>query len=312
MRTFEREAQLLLFALAVLWSNLAFSQTPTQLPPTVLPSVAFYEPVPFKNAVKFAVYKDDMGNFFLAPTSLQVDQESVGFVYKKSPADKQFNSVTLTLRPVLDELMSEEDVTAAIRAEYPDVKLHYLEPRLARFEVTIVGERHIVTPFTTTLRFGRDMSLSVPVSGEVAAFLLSGRTTDVPIGNVTLTYTIRGRELGLDGTSSVVDRKLQISGFINGGCARRSESYVDVSTGNTGCIVGMKYSAEEVVLIQLELKRLALYKGPVDGIIGWQTKKAVRAAQAHLDIPPTGALGYWTVIRIKNGELAKAIEETRG
>lgn len=281
--------------------------TPPAVQPSPIQSIAFFEPVSFPEVKQIAVYKDTSGNLYAAPTALNIEQDSVSVIYDGHNGTANRTSLSVKFRPTLSSTQEDKEVLDDIKKNYPDAKLNYLEPRLARLESVIVGERQIITPFTTTLRFGQDIYANIPISDNVSAFLLTGRTTDVAIGGLTLTYTIRGLELGLDGNRSVADRKVVIVGFINGGCARQAQSYVDAATGRTGCTVPIKYGSEEVSRLQIELQKVGYYAGPIDGIVGRLTRAGVRKAQGILNRPANGALDYWTVKYILSGELAKKI-----
>ncbi|PON05932.1 hypothetical protein ATY29_19275 [Rhizobium hidalgonense] len=280
--------------------------------PPPIQSINFFEPVSFPEVQQFAVYKDSFGFLYVAPTALRIDQDSLSLVYDSRVHGAHSATLSLKVTPALSSTLADKEVISEVQKSYPGSKIQYLDPRLVRVDSTIIDQDYTITPFTTTLRLGQELYVNLPVKDDVISFLLTGRTTDVVVGSVRLTYTVRGAEVGLDGRPTVADRRILISGYVNGGCAKHSQRYVDVATGRTGCNIPIKYGLDEVVAVQSELHRIGYYKGPIDGIVGHLTRAAVRQAQVVLGRPANGLLDYWTVNGILRGEVASKAVESKG
>jgi hypothetical protein len=77
-------------------------------------------------------------------------------------------------------------------------------------------------------------------------------------------------------------------------------SYYDDNDGNyddeeAPADVGSPLSHQAVVAVQRELTQLGYYHGPIDGVIGQQTEKAIRWFQSVDKLPVTGQIDSTTL-----------------
>ena len=75
-------------------------------------------------------------------------------------------------------------------------------------------------------------------------------------------------------------------------------------------------SSEQVKQAQTKLKDIGLYDGPIDGIYGRKTTKAVSDFQAKNDLPKTGALNRQTQAKLQQqasaGDVSRPQDSTQG
>jgi hypothetical protein len=199
--------------------------------------------------------------------------------------------------------MSDDDVVKFVRTQYPKAQLVTLSPRLAHAEASLLQRQFVLTPYSTTLQVGQAHNAEVSLDRDALSFLLSGRTTDLPLGRVSMIFTVRGYELDLEGKRSVADRRLVITGYIDGGCARAEHKYVNASTGHVGCVLPIKYEATEVFEVQKALQIAGYYRATPDGVFGNSTRNAVKRAQKQLNLIASGRLDYATYKAISSGKL---------
>lgn len=271
------------------------------------PAIEFFQPVPFKEVLNLSIFKSSDGILYLAPAALKVNQDSVSVVYRSdSRVVKGILSFSFT--PILSASMTDDEVVRLVKTEYPDARVNYVVPRLAHAEASLLQKKFILSPFSTTVTLGQWHTAQIPVDGESLDFLLNGRTTDVPLGSVSLVFSVRGYELDLEGKPAVSDRRFMIGGYIDGGCARSGRSYIDAQNMTLGCKLAIAYDHNEALEIQTILKRLGLYRGELDGIIGPLSRQALRDVQRIVGSLQTGKLDYFTHKAIKSGELERGLE----
>jgi Putative peptidoglycan binding domain len=258
------------------------------------PGLEFYRAVPFSEARNLVVFVDSNDVLFLVPSHLEVDQAEVKVLYHPNGNTSDSGLLNFTLRPRLSSEMTDDEAIGLVRAEYPEADISFVLPRLVRAEATLFGRRLIMTPYTTTFQLGEPMHFSVPLNAEGLGFFLSARTTDVPVGSVFLIVSIRGYELGVDGTPAVTDRRIAVSGYLDGGCARHEQSFINAASGRVGCVVPILYPRREIAAAQELLKAAGLYNGEIDGLFGPLSSKAVAEAQRRFRLPVTGTLDFMT------------------
>jgi len=249
------------------------------------------------------VYRDSEGVLYLVPAAVKVDQDSVFIAYHNDKKRDERGVLNFKFTVGLSGSMTDDEVVKFVRAQYPKSQLVMLSPRLAHAEASLVQRQFVLTPFSTTLQLGHSYSSEISLDREALGFLLSGRTTDVPLGRVSLVFTVRGYELDLEGKRAVTDRRLVIAGYIDGGCARVEMKYVNARNGHVGCVLQIKYEANEIFEAQKALKSAGYYQGNLDGVFGVLSHRAVKKAQKQLNLLASGRLDYATYKAIMSGQL---------
>jgi hypothetical protein len=271
--------------------------------PERIPAIEFFQPVAFSELANLSVYRDSDGILYLVPAVVKVQQDSVFIAYNTAKKGNEQGVLSFTFAVGLSGSMTDEEVVRFVQAQYPTAKLVLLSPRLAHAEASLVQRQFVITPFSTTLQLGNAYNAEIPLDREALAFLLSGRTTDVPLGRVSLVFTVRGYELDLEGKRAVNDRRMAIAGYIDGGCARVVSKYVNAKNGHVGCILPIRYETNEIFEAQKALKTAGYYRGNPDGVFGSDSRRAVRKAQKELNLLASGRLDYATYKAIISGKL---------
>ncbi len=285
----------ILFCFSMLISSPCFGQTPQDT--SAVPKfrgIEFYEPVAFSEIQSLLAFVDTSDAILLAPSYAEVSPDDISVIYTMRNATPESGMLTFSVNPRLSPDRTDDEVLAFVRGEYPDNTVALITPRLVRAEAMLFGQRHILTPYTTTLPIGREVHFTIPLDRDALGFFLSARTTNVPVGGVSLILALRGYELGLDSLPIVSDRRIAITGHIDGGCAVREERYINARSGQSGCLVPIRYSRREVARAQQILQQEGLYLGPIDGLYGPLSVRAVMELQRRKDLPATGIMDFET------------------
>lgn len=159
--------------------------------------------------------------------------------------------------------------------------------------LTIHGRRHGVYPVAV----GKPSTPTPAGAWRIRAKVVNPAMP--ALGSRWMGLDIPWGEYGIHGTNA----PWSIGRYISNGCIRMHNHHVEevfdlvaiwtpvIIYGHYQKVLGPGSSGPEVSALQLRLRRLGFYDGPVDGIYGPRTEEAVRRFQSSVGLKPDGLVG---------------------
>jgi len=199
-------------------------------------------------------------------------------VTSRHPSKGSTSSLTFTVAPRLANAETAKAV-GEIAKRAPGALFSYPVPLRTDLSITTIqtSERELLPLDQATLLTGPS-SFTISLTPIQARQLLLPQAMFSPSASFRYTYTIKGITREHAGTPVVDERTFTISGVLNGFCAPRPESTVDLNGGVIGC-ARVNFAPTLVRSIQEGLRTTGDYDGSVDDIFGDRTDYAIRSFQ---------------------------------
>ena len=237
------------------------------------------------------VFRDSAAKtkYYVVPqTPAQSGRWDLSLLYSKNNSALIGNLVLDT--PSLLSKATMDAVRMQLDKITPNPELVVAQPIYSEFRVRLFGQVETVTDRFVVNPVGDKVSLSFAADELVIRSLLHDTAYLTDLGVVTFKFEIKGVEIDNSFAPRVSRRWFNIHSVISGNCLKNPERFLNVESGITGCIFNIRAKRSEIVFVQGYLKRQGYYEGRVDGVIGLQTRNAIKAFQASEGIPPDGLL----------------------
>jgi len=260
----------------------AFTQAGGPTPPGTDQRLPYFDgPVGFSEFRRLTVYRSwgDAKLFYLLPSGIkETPASNLTFHYERLNG-KLKGSISLALQPAFDE-DEFSAVVGELKSKVPDGLFSVSEPVSSEWEVLGFGLDKDVTPtlMSNPLLTGTSVRFDVPEL--LSRILLHEGSHYATAFVVRHKYSIRGIELDAAMQPRVVSRWFSRGVSFPGGCGLTPEKYIDIQNGKTGCIYKLTFSKNDIQQVQFLLRKLHLYLGPIDGILGLSTRMAIQKFQA--------------------------------
>lgn len=260
----------------------------------------FDEAVGFKTFKRLSVFRSwgDRKTFFLLPNGIR-ESKSSGMSLQYDSASKTLTGVmTMTLEPAFeeDEFLS---IANELKEVYPDGLFSVAEPVHSEWEVQGFGISKTVTPILMSNPLLSGSSVTIEIPALLTRLLLHNGSHYSSAFVVRHKFAVRGIELDASMRPRIATRWFSRGVSFPGGCGLAPERYLDVRTGQTGCIFKIRSSREQILEAQTLLKSTGYYASAVDGIAGPKTRLAIKAFQAEHGLVQDGQISSILIDRMR-------------
>ncbi|RXH37069.1 hypothetical protein XH94_24620 [Bradyrhizobium zhanjiangense] len=260
----------------------------------------FDEPVGFSAFHDLAVYRawNDPKSFVILPTGVRSDKGNISFFYRKNGRGLYEGTLQLTIRPGYDD-PELKAVLDELKTTVPDGHFVVGEPVMSEWEVAGIGVKQTVTPPLMSNPLLANTSVTLTISDELTRILLHSGSNYASAFVVRHKFAVRGIELDDTMSPKITTRWFSRSVSLPGGCNIEPEKYVDFRTGRAGCIFTIIFDRRFVLDVQALLKKINLYRGPLDGVAGVNTRAAIRDFQSSHGMDNDGEVSSLLLLRLR-------------
>ncbi len=270
--------------------------------------VDFDRPFGFSKPLRVTVFRavrDDKAIFLFLPSQIAVDESDAGndilsLSYVARSRRTYPETAQLTGQLIFENKEDIDFAISEIRDTFPDAQfalpvpkeasVGFSGPGMKRIEVSVPGA---VSPLRGTINF------SIPISKIAARSFLNPGSYKYEVGAVDYTFVLKGISRNLDGASIFEERVFSVGATVRGFCAIRPTSVVNINTQDFGCI-HQNYSRRLILPLQRALAAQEIYSGPLDGVFGPITERAIRRYQASIGVVVDGTPSVALLENISN------------
>lgn len=275
--------------------------------PTIRTNMIYFdETVPLKNFHRLVVYRawGDANIFYILPSDIQQSsQNQVSLQYEIKGADIK-GMLHLTMLPSFDQKEFAE-VVSEIKQQYPSATFSIAEPESSEWEIEGFGIKKGVTPPLMSNPLLSTTSATLEIPSLLSRTLLHSGSHYASAFVVRHDFSIRGVQVDNQMKPRVATRWFSRGVSFPGGCGVAPERYLNLKTGQTGCVFSVTSSREDILEVQTLLRQLGYYASAIDGVLGPQTRLSIKRFQAKFDRLQDGNISSGLLSALRD-ELAKS------
>ncbi|MFZ7094468.1 peptidoglycan-binding domain-containing protein [Primorskyibacter sp. 2E233] len=237
------------------------------------------------------VYRDysARNRFFVVPqTVLGNDEWSISVLYQRQNGRLNGNAVLSGPALIDDDVL--ENVLTALSSISPNPDLVVVQPQHSEYRVRLFGSKATVTDRFVVNPIGEEVSVSFDLEELPLRSLLHDTSYLVDVGILTFKFSVRGVEFDRNFNPVLTRRWFNIHSPIDGNCISYPERFLNVVTGQIGCIYSIEVSRSDTIRVQRFLRERGYYSAGIDGVIGPFTRDAVRAFQKDQEVFADGLI----------------------
>lgn len=237
------------------------------------------------------VYRDysARNRFFVVPQTVLGNEEWLISVLYQRQNGRLDGSAVLSGPSLIDESILK-NVAAALSAISPNPDLVVVQPQHSEYRVKLFGSRATVTDRFVVNPIGENVSVTFDLEELPLRSLLHDTSYLVDVGILTYKFSVRGVEFDRNFNPILTRRWFNIHSPIDGNCISYPERFLNVVTGQTGCIYTIDVRRSDTIRVQRFLRERGYYSAGIDGVIGPFTRDAVRAFQEDQGLFPDGLI----------------------
>lgn len=279
--------------------------TASQAQETAIPDgetnlIYFDEAIGFKEFYKTSVYGGwrNRKSFFLLPTAVRdIPNDTISLHYQNRNG-RLTGTITLSIQPAF-ESNEFEAITTQLKTLYPDGKFVVVEPITSEWEFLGYGERRSLTPTMMSNPLLSSTSITVEIPEPLIKALLHQGSHYADVFVIRHKFAVKGVEIDKDFKPRITTRWFSRGVSLQGTCDVFPERFINVDTGASGCVYRVVAHRDNIVDVQEMLKKLSLYNGPVDGILGTKTRQGIRAFQGTAGMQRDGAVSSMLMTKLR-------------
>lgn len=262
--------------------------------------IYFDEPVGFKEFFKTTVYAawKNRKSFFLLPTAVRDLPNDTISLHYQNKGGRLSGTLILSIQPAFDTAEFEA-ITAELKSGNPDGRFVVVEPLSSEWELLGYGARMSLTPVLMSNPLLSSTSITVAVPEQMIKALLHQGSHYAGVFVIRHKFAVKGVELDRDFQPRITTRWFSRGVSLTGTCDVFPERFINIDSGATGCVYQVVARRESVADVQAMLKELTLYKGAVDGVLGTQTRRAIRQFQQDVGMRQDGVISSVLVAKLR-------------
>lgn len=243
----------------------------------------------------FRSYDEALEIFYAFPSNIVVREPAFRYQVEGGRITGVLSAIVIL---GLSNQAQEAQALEVLRQRYANASMQTLAPTEGRFFLQAWGEQIRLNAFGTTILPFQPITLEATIEEPLSRVLLRDISSASNIFGLTLRYAVKGVELNQDAKPVVAERTYTMGRTFGVSCVSTPERFVNVRTGDSGCLFGDSLTSEKARRIQIFLAELGYYRAPVDGIVGPKTKIAIQNFEIDSGREPEGVASTGTLIAV--------------